>query len=218
MATTPQHDGPDREAIEHYRAASTAFLEACRGVTDWEAPGLGVWTVRSLAGHTNRSHTNVTRYVAAGPEPGAVRVDGPVGYFAAFWAPQPGRNVSDDEEVAERGRNAGEALGEEPLSVIERDRAEVLAVLESTALDVELRTPAGTMTLAGYLATRIFELAVHTVDVARATGQTMPAALDPVVPRVVRLAADLAVARGAGVVVAEALTGRGPLSDGFTVL
>ncbi|GAA1121167.1 maleylpyruvate isomerase N-terminal domain-containing protein [Citricoccus alkalitolerans] len=218
MATIPQQDGPDNETVEHYRAASTAFLVVCRGITDWEAPGLGVWTVRSLAGHTNRSHTNVTRYLEAGPDPGAVPVDGPVGYFAAFWEPQPGRTISDDEEVADRGRQAGEALGREPLSVIERDRTEVLALLESTGLDAELRTPAGTMTLAGYLATRIFELTVHTMDMARATGQAMPTALAPVVPRVVRLAADLAVARGAGVVVAEALTGRGPLSDGFTVL
>jgi hypothetical protein len=206
------------EYLEEYRTASRAFLETCQGVVEWEAPGLGEWTVRSLVGHANRSHTNVTAYLDAGPEPGAGFVDGPVEYFASFWAPVEGEASTDAAAVAERGRQAGVALGADPVWTIERDRARALSELQSAHPEARLRTPAGTMTLEGYLPTRTFELAVHTVDVARAAGLEVPAALEPVWPDVVRLAADLAVQRGHAVDLVLALTGRARLPKHFTVL
>jgi hypothetical protein len=207
------------EYLEQYRTASLAFLETCQGVEDWEAPALGEWSVRSLVGHTNRSHTNVTTYLEAGPEPGAGFVDGPVEYFATFWAPVDGDPSMGASAVAERGRLAGEALGADPLLVIERDRARALSALAAAHPDARLRSPAGTMTLDGYLPTRTFELAVHTVDLARATGLlAVPGTLEAVWPDVVRLAADLAVLRGHAVDVVMALTGRGSLPENFTVL
>lgn len=86
-----------------YRIASAAFLDTCRTVTDWDAPGLGEWTVRDLVGHTNRSHTNLVTYLEAGPEEGAAWVDGPVEYFAAFWGPSSTAPGPDAGAVAERG-------------------------------------------------------------------------------------------------------------------
>lgn len=139
---------PPRPHVEAYRAASSALSRVCSTITDWEAPGLGEWTVRDLAGHVNRAIGNVTAYLEAGTEPGAQFVDGPVAYYRAFW----GRH--DDEGVAERGRLAGQALGEEPARTIERDRVLAMAVVDRTPDDARLRTPVGTMTLAGYLPSR----------------------------------------------------------------
>lgn len=104
------------------------------------------------------------------------------------------------------------------MGAVERDREQVLAVVDRADLQARLRTPAGTMTVVGYLPTRLFELTVHTADLARATGQPVPPALEPAWGFALHLVADLALRRGAGVVVTEALTGRGPLSAGFTVL
>lgn len=212
-SSSAQSAGPaPRPHVEAYRAASAALATVCAGITDWEAPGLGEWTVRDLAGHVNRAIVNVTAYLEAGTEPGAAFVDGPVAYYRAFW----GRH--DDEGVAERGRLAGQALGDEPARTIERDRVLALAVVDRTPDDARLRTPVGTMTLAGYLPTRTFELAVHTADLARATGQEVPASLDAAWPEVIRLAAELAVENGQAVDLVMAITGRGTLPEGFTVL
>lgn len=68
--------------------------------------------------------------------------------------------------VVQRGRAAGAALGEDPVAAL---RALVVRVPErvraapATAL---VRTPFGTMTLAGYLPTRKFGLTVHACDLA----------------------------------------------------
>lgn len=211
-SSATQSGPPPRPHVEAYRATSNALAEVCSRITDWEAPGLGEWTVRDLAGHVNRAIVNVTTYLGAGTEPGAAFVDGPVAYYRAFW----GRH--DDEGVAERGRLAGQALGDEPAITIERDRVLTMAVVDRTPDDAHLRTPVGTMTLEGYLPTRTFELAVHTADLARATGQEVPAELDAAWPEVIRLAAELAVENGQGVDLVMAITGRGQLPEGFTVL
>ena len=211
-APAQQAGPPPRPHVEAYRAASTALAQVCANITDWEAPGLGEWTVRDLAGHVNRAIVNVTAYLEAGTEPGAPFVDGPVAYYRAFY----GRH--DDEGVAERGRLAGQALGDEPARTIERDRVLALAVVDRTPDEARLRTPVGTMTLAGYLPTRTFELAVHTADLARATGQEVPELLDVAWPEVIRLAAELAVQNGQAVDLVMAITGRGTLPEGFTVL
>lgn len=211
-APAAQAGPPPRPHVEAYRAASSALSRVCSVITDWDAPGLGEWTVRDLAGHVNRAIGNVTAYLEAGTEPGAPFVDGPVAYYRAFW----GRH--DDEGVAERGRLAGQALGEEPARTIERDRVLAMAVVDRTPDDARLRTPVGTMTLAGYLPTRTFELAVHTADLARATGQQVPASLDAAWPEVIRLAAELAVQNGQAADLVMAITGRGNLPEGFTVL
>jgi uncharacterized protein (TIGR03083 family) len=207
-----QEGPPPRPHVEAYRAASNALARVCRNITDWEASGLGEWTVRDLAGHVDRALVNVTAYLEAGTEPGAPFVDGPVAYYRAFW----GRH--DDEGVAERGRLAGQALGDEPSITIERDRVLAQAVVDRTPDDALLRTPVGTMTLAGYLPTRTFELAVHTADLARATGQEVPESLDLAWPEVIRLASELAVQNGQAVDLVMAITGRGTLPEGFTVL
>jgi hypothetical protein len=73
------------------------------------------------------------------------------------------------------------------------------------------------MRIAEYLPTRVFELVVHTADLATALGVPAeppagPAAL------ALGLVADLVIADGNATTVLRAATGRGGLPTGFTVL
>jgi hypothetical protein len=90
----------------------------------------------------------------------------------------------------------------------------LVADLDGTEL---LTTIAGGMRIADYLPTRVFELVVHTADLAVALGVPAeppagPAAL------ALRLAGDLAIAGGHAATVLLASTGRTGLPSGFTVL
>ena len=78
----------------------------CDG-TGWDAPALGQWSVRSLVGHTSRALITVETYV---DRPRAiVEVGSARRYFEMIFAAG-----GDDDAVAQRGRDAGVALGSDP--------------------------------------------------------------------------------------------------------
>ena len=121
------------------------------------------------------------------------------------------------DEIAERGRQAGRALGDDPVSALRTLADRVLALVEGLPDDHPMHTPTGVRPLSQYLPTRVAELTIHTVDLARALGTEA----DPP-PECVRVTlyalADYAIRQGAGVDVAFALTGREPLPQGFSVV
>lgn len=183
-----------------FAEASRYFVEVVRRVPPdgWVKPGLGSWSVRELAGHANRAHTTVEEYLQhpRPPEP-------------------PDSAYFSSEMIAERGRQAVAALGDDPAAAIAADSARVLALVEATPLDATLGSPMGTMTLAEYLPSRVAELAVHGLDVLRATGGDL---LPP--PMVLEEALAFAgrrAARREGVAVLLALTGRGGLRPGYSI-
>ena len=73
------------------------------------------------------------------------------------------------------------------------------------------------MRLIDYLPTRIFELTVHTLDVAKAINLAVEPPPAPLLVTL-HLLADLAVANGAGPDLALDVTGRLSLPEGFSVL
>lgn len=87
--------------------------------------------------------------------------------------------------------------------------------------DARVVTPVGEWRLAAYLPTRVFELAVHTADLCRATGVEDGGGAPPTVNRVaLRVLSDLLAEADdddAGMLLAS-LTGRGSLSPGFSLL
>ncbi len=193
-----------------FRAASAWFLTTVDGVGDrWSEPGLGEWTVRDLVGHTSRSLVTVETYLAA--EPGEVTVASALDYYLAI------REASTGPAVAERGRQAGAAMGADPVGFLAGLAERVLAKVESAADDAFVATIAGGMRLIDYLPTRTFELVVHTADLAAA----LDAPSDPpaeAADSALHLAAQLAREHGAAVDVLLALTGRRPLPAGFTLV
>src|SRR5262252_5082314 len=107
---------------EVYAAAAAFFVETVEqiGSAQWEQPGLGVWTVRDLVGHTSRALLTVEMYLA---EPVTQReVMRPVDYFLRAQA-----GLADPASVAARGRAAGAALGPDPTAAICGIAARVLA-------------------------------------------------------------------------------------------
>ena len=175
----------------------------------WDRPGLGEWSVRALVGHTSRALLTVETYLDAGAE--RVDIPGPVEYFLVGLA------TADHGAIAERGRQAGAALGDDPAGAVHALVERVVARVQRAADTDLVGTSAGGMTLIAYLPTRIFELAIHTLDLAAALGVagSLPDATAAVT---LDLVAALAHRRGRDTELLLAATGRGALPTGYTVL
>lgn len=194
-----------RAALEDAAATLLATIERVQPY-QWELPGLGVWTVRELTAHTLRGFTTIEHYLAAEPAVDRVMVDA-VDYYRTVLG-----DPSIHAAVAERGRAAGAQLTD-PVGEAEVTAQRVLALVASTADDEVVNNFAGQIAFVEYLATRVVELALHTLDIQRACGlpTSLPSSTSSVV---VGLLAELAEP----VSLLLALTGRGSLPVDFNVL
>ena len=200
-----QHPPAVRAAFED---AAVTLLSTINRVQphQWELPGLGMWTVRELAAHTLRGFTTIEQYLAAEPTVDRVVVDA-VDYYRTALS-----DSSIHTRVAERGRAAGAQLSD-PVGECEATAQRVLALVASTADDEVVNTPVGQMMFVEYLATRVAELALHTLDLQSACGQ--PNSLQSATSSlVVGLLAELADP----VTLLLALSGRATLPTDFNVL
>jgi hypothetical protein len=192
-------------------AEAAGWFVATTALVDgrWADPGLGEWDVRSLVGHTSRALLTVESYLQRPAE--QVDLASAVAYYRATSA------IAAGPGVAERGREAGEALGSEPGTAVAAIRARVVALVEGCDGTELVTTIAGGMRLSDYLPTRTFELVAHTADLAAALGlESEPPAL--AAEQVLELVGRLAVAGGRATQLLRAATGREGLPPGFTVL
>jgi uncharacterized protein (TIGR03083 family) len=193
--------------------SAEAFVAMLGGIADdqWSQPGLGSWTVRSLAGHTARAILTVETYLFQ-EEPGDVTIPTAEAYYATMYL-----EFTDPRAVEERGVEAGVWLGQEPVGQVAAAIARTRAAIEKEPVDRLLSIGGMGIRLNEYLRTRIFELVVHTIDLSRATGlaHSLPLAA---ISETATLAAGVAVQRGSGEDVLMALTGRSPLPVGFSVV
>ena len=121
---------------EAYEIAAWLFVNTVEQVrpAQWEQPGLGVWTVRDLVGHTSRALLTVELYLA---KPAAQReVVRPVDYYLRAQA-----GLADPGSVAARGREAGMALGPDPIAAVQDIAARVLAQVQAVSDEVLVSTP-----------------------------------------------------------------------------
>ena len=177
----------------------------------WDGPGLGEWDLRALVGHTSRSLLTVEAYL----ERPADEED--LATAAAYVAA--GRRLAADAGggVAQRGRDAGEALGPRPAEAFTAIVDRVLPQCER-ADDPVIATIAGGMRLSVYLETRSFELVVHGVDIADALGVAPPAFGSEAWRATLQLAAAVVALSDESPVVVRALTGRAALPPGFSIV
>ncbi|PYY31851.1 maleylpyruvate isomerase N-terminal domain-containing protein [Curtobacterium sp. MCBD17_030] len=192
----------------------------------WSSPALGVWDLRALVGHTNRALVTVSTYAATTIEHGADPTTSRAGTVlddAAEYLQAATRTATDPDEVAARGVAAGAALGTDPEAAVTAARDQALAVL--AAVPSGTRIPVvGSLLLPveEYLRTRIVELVVHGGDIERAaTAAGAPVSASPPVEAVVAstlLLAEAGARRGDGALLLAALTGRGSLLAGYSVL
>src|SRR5947209_5818736 len=196
-----------------FLAAAEAFVELVERVPAdrWDGPGLGVWNVRELTGHTVSAGLRGVLTSLAEP---AERCDmpSPAGYYALARTVDPAFYRAAVAASEEDARRQGAALGEHPAAVVRALLPEVAAAVQAAEGGQLVQTPAGGMRVADWLATRTFELAVHGLDVAEAGGV---AALvpDEVLADAAALAARVGVEVGDGIPVLLALTGRRALPE-----
>lgn len=201
-------------SVTTFAAAATTFADLVRDIPEskWDGPGLGEWDLRSLVGHTSRSLITVSTYLQTTAE----REDlaGAVEYYV--YAREFASNAGA-EAIVERGRQAGRDLGDDPAATVDHLLASALHDL-SGAGDPLITVIGGVgMKLSSYLPTRTFELAVHGLDIARATGLTFTPP-EEVLADAAGLAARIGVAFGQGETVLSALTGRAVLPEAFSVV
>jgi uncharacterized protein (TIGR03083 family) len=197
---------------EAYEIAAELFVNTVEqiGPTQWEQQGLGVWTVRDLVGHTSRALLTVELYLAT---PATQReVVRPMDYYLRAQA-----GLADPASVAARGREAGVALGADPIATVRDIAARVLAQVQTASDEALVSTPVGGMRLIDYLPSRIFELAVHTLDIAAALPVTVTLP-EPVAAVALHLLADMALQPDKAAALLLAATGRRALPAGFWVL
>ncbi len=199
---------------QSFAAAADTFVQLVSQVREdqLDSPGLGIWDLRSLIGHASRALLTVDSYLDQPAE--TEQVHSPATYFLV--ALRPGART-DPAAVAERGQQAGAALGDDPAETVRRLRDRVVSRVE-TVNNPLIQTGVGGMWLKNYLPTRTFELVVHSLDVADAAGLEPPHFPDEITEGVATLAARIAVARGHGSTVILALTGRSSLPDDFSVV
>ncbi len=195
-----------------FAAAATYFVAAVDQVpTDgWDQPGLGEWPIRALVGHTTRALSVVETYLDAGAA--TVTIPDAVDYYRCVLDAG-----VDHTAIAERGRAAGQALGDNPAAAIQTLVARVVARVAASPDTALVGTPAGGMTLIAYLPTRVLELAIHALDLAVALGRegTLPESAARVT---LDLVGTLAARRDRATDLLLAATGRRALPPGYTVL
>ncbi|MCW4458985.1 maleylpyruvate isomerase family mycothiol-dependent enzyme [Microbacterium sp. MPKO10] len=198
---------------DRYEMACRTFIDVVAGISNdqWDAPGLGVWDVRSLTGHTARAVITVIDYLDLDP---AAQIDMPTAgdYYGQIYLA-----YTNPEAIAKRGVEAGVALGDDPVAAITGLVERALALLAEQPDDRLVSLGGMGIPINEYLKTRVFELVVHTMDLARATGQTAHFAPE-LIESAASLAAGIAARTGDGEQVIMALTGRGALPPGFSVV
>ncbi len=196
-----------------YAAAGAALVELAGTVPPdtWDSPGLGDWSVRDLVGHAGRSFVTVSAYLASGAGKIA-ELSHALDYGRVFLTAH-----ADPEAITERGRQAGRDLGPDPVAGLRAQYDAAVAAVAAHPDDAPVDSPAGVMRLADYLPSRVFELVVHTDDLARALGSAAPGSTTA---RTIAttFAAGLAAEGRDDPLLLRGLTGRGGLPEDFTAL
>ena len=193
---------------EAYKQAARFFVDTVARVhpKQWDDVGLGEWNVRDLVGHTSRSLSRVEEFCAE-----------PADKATVLSAAEHYRMPADNDEIAARGREAGDELGDDPAATVRTAAERVLLLLDGLSEDMVISYPYGAIRLGDYLETRVVELTIHTLDLANAIGADAGAPAEAL-SVTLHLLADLAVASGQGAALALAATGRGLLPDRFSLM
>lgn len=198
-----------RAGLQH---AADLFVELVAKIQpdQWPTPCLGVWTVRDLVGHTSLALVSLEEHL--GEHAHEVEVTGPAAYYRRVLT-----QVSP-EENAEAGRAAGRRLGADPAAEVAALAARVLPRVNGVPDSLLIQTQVGGMRLVDYLPTRVFELTVHSLDLARALDIAVEAPVPAMVTSMHVLGNLASIRPDRGALLLMAGTGRATLPPDFSVL
>jgi hypothetical protein len=201
-----------RTAYEH-AAALLVDTVAQIPESQWHQPGVGVWTIRDLVGHTAGGLQAVETALATP----ATRIDipGPVDYYLQGQTLQ--AILFDPAAVEARRRRAEETLGTDPVRAVHDIAVRVVPQVQAAADDALVRTIVGGIRFIDYLPSRVCELTIHTLDLAAALACEVIVP-EPAATVTLQLLMALAVRSGQAAPLLLAATGRRALPDGFNVL
>jgi Mycothiol maleylpyruvate isomerase N-terminal domain len=195
MSRTTRNGEMDSSSVAPFRAASRFFVDvvAAVPVERYQTRWSDEWRVLDLIGHGNRANVLPVEYyehpvAVAGPE---------------YVRP---------ENIAERGRQAVMALGDDPVASVRAASERALATVAAAPDDARVGTPFGEQLLDTYLRSRTAELVLHGVDLGTDV-EPPPEALTECGAFLV----ERAVRDGRGLDVVCALGGRRALPPGFNV-
>ena len=196
-----------------FTQASESFVQLLGQVTpeQWEQPGIGSWTVRSLAGHTARAILTVESYLGQ-DEPGSLTIPSAEHYYNEVL-----EQFTDHASIEARGVEAGLWLGDDPVAQVSEALSRTRALIAAQPSDRLVSIGGMGILLDQYLRTRVVELVVHSLDLARAIGVVYVPPADGVATAV-SLLTGTAVHKGLGTTLLLAITGRQPLPEGFTTV
>lgn len=153
------------EVTAAFRYASHWWRSLVGAVEDgvWDRPALGEWSTRELVAHTNRAYRTIVEYVegeAKDPTP----ITSAAEYFRIVLAEE-----TPHVHIAERARReAGEYGDRDVVAVTEDFARSAMRLVETAAGETVMHLFVGEMALQQYLATRVVELVVHGLDLAKA--------------------------------------------------
>ncbi len=203
---------------ETYLSAAKAFADLVGRVPEqtWDRRCLGVWSLREVAGHASTAAlSSVLKALARQGTSEAIA--SPEGYYAFAWTVDPEVYRAAVQVNTAGARSDAVALGDQPARAVRHLVDQVIATLATISGDPIVESAAGGMRLNAWLPTRTFELAVHSLDIA--TSADVPVDLpEAVLADATALAARIAATTGTATTVLQALTGRGPLPDRFSVV
>jgi uncharacterized protein (TIGR03083 family) len=195
-----------------YTGITDLFIDTVARVdeTQWQRAGLGEWTVRELVGHTCRATFGL---IDGSMDHPAARLD--IERPVDFWKNV--RTPAENAAIAEDGRQAAAALGDHPLEAVREIADRVRARIDHAPDDALITTRAGGIRLIDYLATRVFECTIHTLDLAVAIRADIDLP-SPAATVALQLLGERAQLRGQVVPLLLAATGRRSLPEGLSVL
>lgn len=153
------------DTLDAFAAEAAATQQTIAQITDdrWAEPGLGEWTVAELVAHLVRAADRTTAYLEQ-PVPGDEPVCDRVSYFDFDVA-------AAGAAVAQRSKDDAARIGTASLgAAFEQAWRLTVEQVEVLGADHLMTTLRGPMHLGEYLGTRVLELTVHHLDLARALG------------------------------------------------
>lgn len=199
---------------EQFAEVAAVFVQRVLGLTEetWSAPGLGVWTVRELVGHTLRAFATVDNFLDnPGDSDAVLAAESAPEYFRIALSMTPDIH----EQVARRGNLAGLELGDDPTAAVVDRVGITMGRLSGTDGSEVGATAIGLMRLVDYLPTRLVELVVHVGDLCVAAGEPLPDLGSAMLSVIDTVAASASPDNRTRVL--RSMVGRDRLPDGFSV-